>query len=207
MPKGKIIVVALIITISLLAIFFVKNGFISNFLDKKIVMYEKNIDELKKEYYPMHFAITEKKQNINGQTISGRFVFFTANNERIGEPHSFKIMGNELFFDFVVVPITANLKMVFPYSIFSDIIAPDNGIFIAPLYTQNGYPSIFEKQQNENINKEISVLYAEICAKKNIKNAYGNAVHDTTKLGSFIIGQEYRILVHPSGGIEIVPVE
>jgi hypothetical protein len=204
--KGKIFVFVLVFVIAIVCGFAIKTSFFSNLLDKKIVKYETDIQLLKKDAYPVHFVINKKTDNANDgvQTISGRFAFYTPDDKMIGEPYSFNIQGNELFFDFVVVSFGTNTKLVFPNSIFSDTTAPDKGTFIATLYDVNGYPAILDTTQIPKVNEQIRTLYKDICAKKTLKNAYGNAVHDTTKLGSFVEGQEYLILVHPKGGIEII---
>ncbi|OJF76439.1 MAG: hypothetical protein BKP49_06995 [Treponema sp. CETP13] len=193
--KGKIIGIVVILLIVVGAVVVAPK-----IVDKYIAQYGEDISSLKEETYPLHFVITKR----DGTSVSGKYIFYNDNNEVIGEPHTFNMPGNEVFFDFIIADLD-NAKVVFPYLIFTDQIAPDDGIYIAKQYERNGFPAIFSQTSSTKYNKKLLLVYTDILNRNNLKNTYGNAVHDTSELGEFILGQEYRILVHSKGGIEIVP--
>ncbi|HZK20582.1 MAG TPA: hypothetical protein VFC68_07650 [Treponemataceae bacterium] len=216
MHKGTFFVMVFLAVLATCLIVEYNTLFFSTFLDNRIEKHKTDIHYLKAESYPLHFVITDRKSTNTEKedVISAKVSFYTADNIMITEPSTYIIRGKEVFFDFIIVEKKEGSKLVFPYSIFSDTIAPDDAIFIAPLYNIKGFPAIFGRSKatglsdistgSNEFDKELSAIYADILKRKELKNSYGNAVHDTCKLGAFIVGQEYRVLVHTKGGIEIV---
>lgn len=196
---GKFIGIVLVALLIVLIVIACKTNLFTNLLNKRIDTVEQNIQFLEKERYPLHFVITERSD----LAITGSFAFFDSQNNIIDQSHVFTLDGNELFFDFVVASLDDTTKVAFPYKIFTDTMTPDKGVSISQLYDDNGFPAIFEKSTTAT-NKRLSEIYEEICSGNVSTNNYGNAVHDTSKIGNFIVGQEYRVLVHTKGGIEIV---
>lgn len=175
---------------------------ISKNQDDKIQVLEKNITELKEEYIPVRFVKTTKKNKIYVNVS-----FYNKEDKKIGTKKITFQHGNEIFFDFKTVTINSNVTIFFPYMIFTDMIAPENG---EKLYDE--YSKSTDQQKLYNFeDKEVLNLVNEYFRKIINNEAFdtdtvkGSGVHDLAGIRSFVDGKTYEIVCHnKTGGIEIV---
>ncbi len=114
--------------------------------------------------------------------------------------------GQELSFDFYVVPVK-DKYVAFPSKIFTDKIAPENGLSLYDYYDKNSYPEIFHHSEiNQELYDGLKDIFQKI--KKNeldsINNHFGNMVHDIKEFKSFLPENVYAIVTRTKGGIEII---
>ena len=170
---------------------------------EKIILLEKQIDMLKTEQSPIRFKITERKDG----KITVVVKFYDIEEKKI---KSFKetMEGDELSFDFFVFKSENKSKHIsFPYKIYTDKIAPDNGKIITSYYNKNGFPQIFHsKNMDKNLNKTLVSIFEKMNS-QNISSEddyFGNMVHDISGMKSYKVGSVYKIITHTKGGIEVI---
>jgi hypothetical protein len=173
--------------------------------EKQIVKLEQKIHFLKEVTTPIRFMILEKDTgNIN-------FVikFLDQDNTEFNKD-TISIRGQELSFDFYVVPVKDTLdrevKVAFPYKIFTNKIAPENGISLFKYYDDEGFPQVFfSKSGDEDYIRLMSELFTKVKNKdtEEIKGIFGSMVQDIRYQNEFMPGKAYEIIVHTKGGIEI----
>lgn len=196
----KIIILILIIVVSVVA-FFLVTGTINKIQLNKIKNLETKISLLKKEITPIRFKILEK----DNDKIKVAIKFFDSDNNVITKIIK-EVKGTELQFDFLVFKIN-NQHLVFPYKIFSDEIAPDNGIIITEYYNKKGFPQIF---YSKNIDKDMKQYLIEIFEKINNDEItsetdyFGSLIHDVPEYKSFKVNKIYNIITRTKGGIEVI---
>lgn len=168
---------------------------------KQIRKLEDKIALLKEENTPIRFKIKDKTNDSITVTVK----FYNADKKEINS-FTRKLNGQELSFDFYVVPVK-NKHVAFPAKIFTDRIAPDKGISLYKYYNKEGYPGIFSsKDIDKDLYKGLKDLYLNIQNNQmdSISEHFGNMVHDFKKVKSFIPGNVYSIITHTKGGIEII---
>ncbi|MEA2042035.1 MAG: hypothetical protein U9N85_05730 [Bacteroidota bacterium] len=168
---------------------------------EKIASLEQKIDLLKAEYSPIRFKIIEKENN----TIDVAIKFYNSDDKVIRRVNK-SIKGNELSFDFYVIPVKGRY-LAFPYKIFSDQIAPDDGELITQYYDSEDFPEIFDsKLINKTLKAGLTAVFRKV--KSNDFDPddkyFGNTVHDISKLKEYKTGQVYRVVTHTKGGIEVI---
>jgi len=168
---------------------------------RKIAYLSLQAEKLQKEYVPLKFKINERSNEV----IRFEVKLFDADANEIAY-QKYELHGKELAFDFYVMPIKDGF-LSFPYQIFTDEIAPENGIPLLNLYDKNGFPELF-RQKNMQQAAEIELKSVFLQMKANIagtdSTAFGNAVHDVFGLKQFEINTVYKIVARTKGGIEIV---
>lgn len=187
-----LLLIALIIISSFAVYVYYKN--------KHIQKLEVQLTKLMETQTPIKFKI-EKRIN---DTIFLKVKFYTLDKEEISEKN-YKLVGNELAFDFYIFT-EGKHNFAFPYKVFTDKIAPKNGITIAKEYNSEGFPAIFSFKEIETEEFEyLSDKYKQILQKKfTFVGGFGNLVHDIKKLKQFKTGVVYKIIVHSKGGIEVL---
>lgn len=161
---------------------------------------EIQLSELMETQTPIKFKI-EKRIN---DTIFLKVKFYTLNEEEISEKN-YKLAGNELAFDFYVFT-KGKHNFAFPHKVFTDKVAPKNGISIAKEYNLEGFPAIFSFKEVDTKDFEyLSDKYEQILQKNfTFVGGFGNLVHDIKELKQFETGVVYKIIVHSKGGIEVL---
>ncbi len=167
----------------------------------KIKQLEDNIALLKEENTPVRFKILEKTTD----SISLVVKFYNADNKEINKMEQ-KLYGQELSFDFYVVPVK-DRYVAFPSKIFTDKIAANDGIILYDYYNEDDYPAIFNaKEINPELYDGLKDVYLKIQSNQldSLTNHFGNMVHDIKEFKSFLPENVYSIVTHTKGGIEIV---
>jgi len=168
---------------------------------EKIKELEDKIALLKEEHIPIRFKVSEKTDD----SIKLIVKFYNADNEEINVMET-KLPGQELSFDFYVVPVK-DRYLAFPSKLFSNVIAASKGIELYELYDKEGFPGVFEsKNMDLDLRKGLQDLFIQIKAGQidSINHSFGNMVHDIRDLKSFMPDMVYSIVSHTKGGIEIV---
>lgn len=169
-----------------------------------IAKLEKSIAYLKGELILARFTITDRKTisimgtNINYLTV---FVgFYDYKNVKINSKY-FTMKGKEFNFDFDLVKDNKGNVIAFPSKIYTELMAPKNGIDISSLYVKNGFPEIYKSNKISSDSKDfIKNLYANYKS----ENLYsGSAVHDIPAK-RFELNRSYRVILHTKGGLEVL---
>ncbi len=199
--KGKILIGILIIGVIAAAGYF---GFdyLTKKQEKKIAKLEDKIDFLKSETIPMRFKILKKDTaNI---TFAVKFydqdsIEFTAD--------TISLLGQELSFDFNIVPIKKDFNIAFPVKIFTNKMPAKEGVKLFDYYDDHGFP---QTMTINGADEEYINLMTELFGKikdgktEDIKGIYGSMVQDIAKLNEFQVNHIYKIVIHTKGGIEVV---
>lgn len=199
MTKKILIIISIIIIILIAAIYFF--DILNTGQEKKIELLEQKISLLKKENVPLRFKITKREEN----TITLVTKFYDA-QDNVVKRITQEIEGNELHFDFLIFKVK-DQNLIFPYKIYTDLIAPDDGIIITDHYTVDEFPQIFFYQGIDNELKEIMIEIFEKIKSNNYDskdNYFGSAVHDVPEFKSFETNKIYSIVTRTKGGIEII---
>lgn len=167
---------------------------------QQIKKLEVQLSELMKVQTPIKFKIEKRIAD----TIYLKVKFYTLDGEEFSEK-SYKLIGKELAFDFYIFT-EGEQNFAYPYKIFTDKIAPKNGIYIAKEYNSAGFPAIFSFKEIET--KEFEYLaekYEQILQNTlTFDDNFGNLVHDIKELRQFETDVVYKIIVHTKGGIEVL---
>lgn len=174
--------------------------FLTDEQEEKIEKLENDISFLREESIPLKFKIIEK----NDSSFHFAIKLLDADEKEIGK-ETMTMKGKELAFDFIMIQIKRKY-IAFPYKIFTDEIAPDNGVDLISMYNDNGFPAIFYYKGMNIRQKEIlediftKIRYNEYTDEK---GQFGNVIHDIKSFKSFDTGQVYSIVVHTKGGLEV----
>lgn len=200
----------------ILVMCFVGCKLISGWQAQRIKDLEKLISHLKEETVPMEFKVI--KDSKGEKEIQVRF--FDLDNKEAGISDTISIEGDDLYFEFLTIRLDDDNWMYFPERIYSNRIAPDQGISLLKYYDKNNYPEIysnFEKFIDENeINsklvneyrEKIQFVFEKVKAHdyENIAEMFGNTVHDLRKqdILSFKKGFTYQVICHThTGSLEV----
>jgi hypothetical protein len=186
------------------------------------------LEALKEILIPIRFIITGRDQG----KIRTEFRFYSMVMEDLNEKDiaefaggreiaaaSYELEGTELFIDclkfqektgfFSFIP-DHEVYWVFPYRIFTDYTAPDEGIPIFSLYDKGGFPGIYEDflaLDRESLSRAYGDIkkYGETDGADLQDHISGNAVHDMNRIARFRVGAWYDLVVHiKKGTIEFV---
>ena len=195
----KKIILFVIFVVVIFVVFFSKSC-----IDKQqetINKLETNIELLQAENIPIKFKILKKTED----SIFLSIKFYNSEKKEINSIKK-TLNGQELSFDFYVVPVK-DKYVAFPSKIFTDKIAPENGLSLYDYYDKNSYPEIFHHSEiNQELYDGLKDIFQKI--KKNeldsINNHFGNMVHDIKEFKSFLPENVYAIVTRTKGGIEII---
>lgn len=169
---------------------------------EKIAQLEDQIRLLETEIMPMKFKIKDK----NPEELDVIIQFYDVNRNKIGEKQNIKIKGSELHFDFQVRKINSQY-LIFPYAVFSDLIAPEEGLKIYSAYNKSDFPEIYNGMTTDaSVNKILKELYqSSVNDLQTSKNCSKVSVHDLSGHKSFKKNIEYKVIFHPgTGAVEIL---
>jgi len=167
----------------------------------KIKQLEDNIALLKEENIPLRFKIIEKANDSIRLVVK----FYNADNKEINKIEH-KLHGQELSFDFYVVPVK-DRYVAFPSKIFTDKIAANDGVELYEQYNEEGYPAIFNSSaMNPELYDGLKSVYFKVKTGQldSLNEHFGNMVHDIKEFKSFLPENVYSIVTHTKGGIEII---
>jgi len=162
---------------------------------------EDNIALLKEENIPLRFKIIEKANDSIRLVVK----FYNADNKEINKIEH-KLHGQELSFDFYVVPVK-DRYVAFPSKIFTDKIAANDGVELYEQYNEEGYPAIFNSSaMNPELYDGLKSVYFKVKTGQldSLNEHFGNMVHDIKEFKSFLPENVYSIVTHTKGGIEII---
>jgi hypothetical protein len=186
------------------------------------------LETLKEILIPIRFIITQRDQG----KIRTEFRFYSIVMEDINEKDVaefaegreinsavYELEGTELFIDclkfqenagfFSFVP-DHQVYWVFPYRLFTDYIAPDEGVPIFSCYDEEGFPGIYREfpgLDRELLSRAYGNIkeYGEISDSDLRNRITGNAVHDMNRIARFRMDNWYDLVVHiKKGTIEFV---
>ena len=167
----------------------------------KIKQLEDNISLLKEESIPLRFKILEKAND----SILLVVKFYNADDKEINKIEQ-KLHGEELSFDFYVVPVK-DRYVAFPSKIFTDKIAANDGIILYEYYNKKDYPAIFNSSEMKpELYEGLKDVYLKIKSGQldSLNEHFGNMIHDIKEFKSFLPENVYSIITHTKGGIEII---
>ena len=198
--KGKILIGILIIG-AIAAAAYYGFDYLTKQQEKKIVKLEDKIKFLKKETVPMRFKILEK----DTEQITFALKFYDQDSVEF-YADTLTLSGQELSFDFNIVPIKKDLSIAFPTKIFTNKIPAKEGTMLYKYYDDHGFPQTMSTNgaDEEYINL-MTDLFTKIKAgdTEKIKGIYGSMVQDIAKLNEFQVNHIYKIVIHTKGGIEV----
>jgi hypothetical protein len=169
--------------------------------EEKIKMLEDKIALLKETHTPLRFKILEKTDD----SVNLAVKFYNANDEEINK-FEIKLAGQELSFDFYVVPVK-DRYLAFPYKIFSNKIAAADGHLLYSYYDKEDFPEVFNtKDMDVELYRGLQDVFGKIKTGQldSLNHYFGNMVHDIQEFKSFIPQTPYSIVTHTKGGIEII---
>ncbi len=198
--KGKIIIIVFILAVIAAAMLFGLD-FLNRKQERKIAQLQDKIMFLKKETVPVRFKILEK------DTAEIRFIIKFYDQDSVEfNADTITLQGQELSFDFNVVPVTKNLSIAFPTKIFTNKIPAKKGISLFKYYDDEGFPQTMSINGADSayINR-MTELFAKIKSgnTENVQGIYGSMVQDIAKLNEFEVNHIYKIIIHTKGGIEV----
>ncbi len=168
--------------------------------DKKIKDLESIVNQLTSEVTPLAFRIREREDS----TIVVDVKFYDLQMRELSSK-TFNLKGTELFFDFSSYKVGDNY-LAFPSKLFTNKMAAHDGIMLFDFYSSEHFPQIYYRDSlSESDKNTLKEIFANVRDSSYVdKNSFGSAVHDVAGLKSFELGQVYRVIVHPKGGIEII---
>ena len=198
MKKGKKIFIFGIIFISIIVLIFF---YFTKIQKNKIEKLENQIELLKTETLPFRFKIIEKTPT----EIHFAIKFYDL-DENVISRKEFTMQGQELSFDFYVIPIK-DRYIAFPYKIFTNKIAPEKGKLLFSLYDKNNFPQIYHfKNINPDLKDGLSALFSKIKNSdiEELQGIFGSGIQDIKGIHEFKENQIYKVIIHTKGGIEII---
>ncbi len=174
---------------------------VNYFQDSRIRKLKATIEDLKSEFVPIRFKVISYE---NGH-INVAIKFYDSDNNEIVRKELY-LKGEQLSFDFLVVKIN-DKYLAFPYKIFTDQIAPDDGEQVFQYYEKDEFPQIYYHQDiNQELETSIADVYLKIKDKKieEIEEIFGSMVQDIRKQNRFREKQIYKIVIRTKGGIEVL---
>lgn len=176
------------------------------------------VDDLKTAiaYVQSRYAFARMKVLAKtGDSVTVRFSVLDLSGNVVGGTN-FTLPGQDFFLESRV--LIAELEdeeraFVFPIKVYSDTMAPAQGVSVEPLYMKDGMPMNYILSNTspglalamKNL-KQIAygaVLYGGDVQDRFIKNAFDTAVHQNF-MRPFQAGDEYDYVIHPNGGIELL---
>lgn len=173
---------------------------ILSFQEQEIADLEDKIALLKSQHTPIKFKVTEK----TAEKISFSMAFFDAEGQKISS-ENFSLNGKELMFDFYLIKVR-DRYVAFPYKVFTDEIAPDNGTLLFSYYDKDNFPQIFfSKNMDLELKKLLTILFEKSKSGEIEKEEtyFGNVVHDIAGIKEFKQGYVYKIVSFSAGGMEV----
>ncbi len=153
-----------------------------------------------------------KVHNIEDGEIHFNIVFFTPDQKEVA-PLSLSLSGADLYVESRVIVLSdadRTRALIFPLRIYSDTVAPVDGILLHALYPPNSVPLLYQPNQNK------AILSAELLTLSKIALHQSNTIKlktgilkenfDTSlHIGPFGELQEdsYDLILHPNGAVEI----
>jgi hypothetical protein len=195
----KLIILFVLIGL-VVAAYFLYPGFIGK-QEEKIQKLEAKIELLKETHTPLRFKILEK----TADSIHLATKFYNADDKEIGQMET-KLAGQELSFDFYVVPVK-DRYIAFPYKIFTNQIAAADGIELYQYYDKEGFPQVFwASGMDKDLETGLKNMFRQVRTGHldSLKNYFGNMVHDIREFKSFLPETPYSIVTRTKGGIEII---
>ncbi len=195
-PSKILIWVIVILAISTGTYFLFRN--IGKKQNKKIEQLNNEIVRLKQEIVPIRYKI----KNYDDSTLTVVVKFYDLDSNLITK-HSFTMKGTTVAFDFQVVKFQ-NGHIAFPVKIFTDKIAPENGLKLFKYYEKGDFPEVyFSRASSNKFNDGIEIIYNKV-KNNDTENleVFGSMVQNSIP-GASKDHDVYKIIVHTKGGIEI----
>jgi hypothetical protein len=185
------------------------------------------LKSLKEVSVPVRFIITDRA---NGK-IKGEMQFYSIimddidkndmeyriNDGTLLASQPFELEGVEFFIDFLkyeekLGQFAHSVYWVFPFRIYTDRIAPDQGTPIYDYYNSNKFPAVYNSFNLDEDKKQIlSQYYSEIMQFGDLmdndlkKRITGNVVHDLKNVANFKLNRWYDVAVHTkTGNVEYI---
>ena len=202
----KLVIVILVLAVLGGAVYY-GSDYILGKQEKNIAKLEDKIHFLKEETVPLRFKILEK----DSASIKFLIKFYEQDAEEAFISDTISLKGQELSFDFYIIPIkdiknNKEVKVAFPYKIFTNKMPAKDGVLLFKYYDEHGFPQIFNnaKADTSYVNR-MTELFSKIKVEKveDIEGIYGSMVQDIKKLNEFAKNHVYQIVIHSKGGIEI----
>jgi len=189
-----------LVVVSLAAgVVFAVQYFSADRQEKQIKTLEDSIAELQAEYVPLKFMIIAR----DAQSLTVRFRLYNLAGDELGLVET-SLPGRQLFFDFLAAPRKTGW-LIFPYRIFTDRMAPEQGTHLEAIVCPAGIPLTYTGGNfSSEALQELGALYRSLVRGDPIPGAFGNAVHDVAELSSFNVNVVYKIVARKKGGIEIL---
>ncbi|MDR0557375.1 MAG: hypothetical protein LBG43_05855 [Treponema sp.] len=217
MKKARVIVILLAVIALVIGGAAGFSTFIFSCQAKRLEEKTRQLKELRETFVPVRFRLLERRDS----SIKAEFHFYSmiidnveavdmevfSQGKEVAPSQIVEIEGTEIFIDSVKIPNGSLLPYdpeavwVFPYRIFSDVIAPEHAVPIYTWYNDNGFPAIYNALELEEQDKAaLSRVYADLP-----KADAGNALHDMSRIARFKVNVWYDVVAHvKKGGLEII---
>lgn len=198
MKKIRILISIILLIIVIVVLF----KYCIKYQENKIAKLEEKIEQIKSETVPLKFIILERDSN----TIRFVIKFIDVAGNTISKD-TLKLEGSELSLDFYSVPLNDDYYIAFPYKVFTDVIAPDDGILLYDYYNVNGFPQIYANDEyDDDVREGLQQLFELILAghETEIEGQFGNMVHDLKHIQQFRTNEVYKVVSRTKGGIEVM---
>ncbi len=199
--KGKILLGIVVVGI-IAAVAYFGFDYLTEKQEKQIVQLKDKINFLKTETIPIRFKILEK----DTANIKFAIKFYDQDSVEF-TADTISLRGQELSFDFTVVPIKEAQNIAFPVKMFTNSIPAKQGISLFKYYDDHGFPQTMGINGADDAYMDLlSTLFEKIKAgdTEDVEGIYGSMVQDIAKLNEFKVNHVYKIVVHTKGGIEVL---
>ncbi len=168
------------------------------------------IEKVKSEYAFARITVLSQGQD------QIRFRLTILNQEGEGQgAREYSLAGSDIFLESRVVHCRIEDQkkaFIFPWKVFTEKIAPEQGVDIRDIYLNEGKPLNYSTaQRSDTWDQTISDLYAVAFRDSDvfdtIKAQYIIDIYDSSLhlgiMGSFQPGRSYQCIIHPNGGLEL----
>ncbi len=169
---------------------------------------EKTISYIKSKYTFAKIKVVSKKEN----TIAFSLGVINMDGSTIAE-ENFDMKGEDFFIGVKVVVLKKgdiSRAFVFPYSVYTDEITPEDAINITNLYVKSGFPLNYYSSSRMDRDYIFTI-------KEMFRKGFGGETKTLVKGTEIIImdvsvhpvsglsieGRNYEAIVHPNGGLEV----
>jgi hypothetical protein len=200
-----------IVLLAGIAILFFLFSQMKDILQDKVDDLRKTIAWVKSEYEYARITILKKGAN----AVEFELSIIGIDGEVKGKK-TLTLPGTDIFLESRIVTLQTeeeNKTVIFPYKVYTERIAPKDGVGIQNLYVVNNFPMNYNAAGiTEQIRKAMAGIYETVFEFGDYYSAVkGKYILDITDVAPhqspftpFVSGKTYRYILHPNGGVEMM---
>jgi hypothetical protein len=200
-----------IVLIAGIAILFFLFSQMKDILQDKVDDLRKTIAWVKSEYNYARITILKKGAN----AIEFELSILGIDGEVKGKK-TLTLPGNDIYLESRMVVLQTedeNKTVIFPYKVYTERIAPKDGVGIQALYVVNNFPQNYNAAGiTEQIRRALAGIYETVFEYGDYYSAVkGKYIMDITDVAAhqspytpFESGKTYSYILHPNGGVEMM---